>query len=359
MRTLTVTLLMVIVGMLLVPSTAGYYSWGTTAENMTLQTIREQRFRDLQEKIQVGTTSEIYRSYDEMTGDLQSLAMNHSDIMSLTSLGKTYEGRDLWLVKLSDNVSQEEDEPGVLFMGAHHGNEKPSYEVCLFFIEYLIQQYTDNGVPAVQDAVDSTQIYVIPMVNPDGVEAGTRKNCAPNYGSFGKKTEITSVGVDLNRNYGYRWFRYFLLIPFYKGATSFLDWSDAYRGCKPFSENETQAIRQFMQTHEITLSISYHSYGGLILYPWGYTLVPPEDKPLFVSIGENISLINGYLLSQSVYLYPTVGDTTDWMYGIYGVYALTIELGESFAPEDPLVLRELCVNHTAVNLYVCQRVLSL
>ena len=80
----------------------------------------------------VNTPSDLYHTYDEMTILLQSLARNHSDIMVVTSIGKTYEGRELWIVKLSDNVNQEENEPEVLFMGAHHGNEKPSYEVLLF-----------------------------------------------------------------------------------------------------------------------------------------------------------------------------------------------------------------------------------
>lgn len=359
MRKITISLSIIVIGMLLVPATSSLSSGGTIHGTAMLQTVREQRLRELHNNLQVGATSELYRSYDEMTEDLQRLATNYSQIMSLTSLGKTHEGRDLWLVKISDNVSQEEDEPGVLFMGAHHGNEKPSYEVCLFFIEYLLKEYTNSSLPEVRDAVNSTQIYVIPMVNPDGVEAGTRKNRAPNHGSFGRKTEITSIGVDLNRNYGYRWFRYFLLIPFYGRATSFFDRSEAYRGTQPFSENETQAIKQFMQTHEITLSLSYHTYGGFILYPWGYTILPPKDRLIFISIGENISRINDYIWSQSVYLYPTVGDACDWMYATYGVYAFTIELGESFAPDDPVLLQEMCLNHTTVNLYVCQRAVSL
>jgi carboxypeptidase T len=359
MRKITIALHIMFIGMLIVPSTYASFSWRTTDDDLVLETVREQRLRDIQNKIQAATTTDLYRSYDEMTVYLQSLAVNYSDIMSLSSIGKTHEGRDLWMVKLSDHVDQEEEEPSVLFMGAHHGNEKPSYEVCLFFIQYLVEQYANNSLPEVRDAINITQIYVLPMVNPDGVEAGTRKNCAPNHGSFGQKTEVTSVGVDLNRNYGYRWFRYFLLIPFYRGSTSFFDRSNAYRGYRPFSENETQAIRQFIDTHDITISISYHSYGRLILYPWGYTVLPVKDKPIFDSIGENISYINDYLSVQSVYLYPTVGDACDWMYGTYGVYAFTIELGESFAPEDPTLLQEMYVLHTNVNLYVCQRAQSI
>ena len=76
---------------------------------------------------------------------------NNSDIMHLESLDKTYEKRDIWFVKLSDNVSVDEDEPGVLLMGAHHGNEKPSFEVLIYFIKHIIDNYrkknTDNDKP--------------------------------------------------------------------------------------------------------------------------------------------------------------------------------------------------------------------
>ena len=68
--------------------------------------------------------------------------------MSLTSLGKTYEDRDIWLVKISDNVGTNDDEPEVLLMGAQHGNEKPSFEILIYFIKYIVDNYskknTDN-----------------------------------------------------------------------------------------------------------------------------------------------------------------------------------------------------------------------
>jgi carboxypeptidase T len=335
-------------------------SSGHTPNNHEMiRTAREQHLKEIKDQTPFVTPAGLYRTYEEMTVLLQSLATNHSEIMSLTSIGKTYEGRDLWLVKLSDNVSQDEDEPGVLLMGAHHGNEKPSYEVCLYFIQHMVEQYENSSLPEIRAALDSTQIYVIPMVNPDGVEAGTRKNRVPNHGLFGFRKEVTSLGVDLNRNYGYRWFRYFLLFPFYMSSTSLYDGSNVYRGQLPFSENETQAIREFMQNHSITIALSYHTYGNLILYPWGYTVVPPKDKPVFISISENISAINQYIFGQSIDLYPTIGDTCDWMYGTYGVYAFTIELGDSYAPLDPDVILEMCVLHTQVNLYVCQRAQSL
>lgn len=330
-------------------------SEGSLHGDLWVEAVRRQQRIDLWNENPARGPAGVYHTYDEMTALLWNLAENHSEIMSLTSIGKTYEGRDLWMVKLSDNVSQDEEEPGVLFMGAHHGDEKPSYEVCLYFLIYMVEHYDDNNTAEVRDAVDNNQIYIIPMVNPDGVEAGTRKNRSPNYGSFGLKKEVTSVGVDVNRNYGYKWLRFFLYLPFYMRSTSYVDSSVVYRGPYPFSENETQAIREFIDTHRILVCLSYHTFGKLVLYPWGFSRLPPKEKDLYVSLCENISSINQYVVAQSISLYPTIGDACDWMYGTYGVYCLTIELGDSYAPSEPEVVHEMCMIHTMVNLYVCHR----
>jgi carboxypeptidase T len=316
-----------------------------------LSMLRNQRFFEFQHHVPVSPLS-IYHSYAEMTTILFNLATNHSDIMSITSIGKTYEGRDLWLVKLSDNVTHEENEPGVLFTGSQHGNERPGYEILIYFIQYMVNYYQNTS--AVKDAIDKTQIYIIPMMNPDGVEAGTRKNMEPNHGWFGLQKTVTSVGVDLNRNYAGSWFLLFLR-PLFYSSTSYHDKSDVYRGPHPFSENETQAVQQFTGTHNITISIDYHTYGELILYPWGDTRRPAQDKPLFVSIGENISQLDNYTSVQSTSLYPTLGDICDWLYATHHVLAFTIELGTAYAPENPVVLQKMSVDHTKVNLYVCQR----
>ena len=96
-----------------------------------------------QSNMQYGTLNAMpydYFTYQEMTDLFHDLEENHSDIMSLISIGKTYEGRDIWMVKLSDNVTVDENEPGVLLMGAHHGDEKPSFEVLIFFIQHRFSQ---------------------------------------------------------------------------------------------------------------------------------------------------------------------------------------------------------------------------
>lgn len=259
-------------------------------------------------------------------------------------------------MKLSDNVSEQENEPGVLFLGAHHGDERPGYEILIYFIQYMAEYY--HNTSAVHDAIDHTQIYIIPMLNPDGVEAGTRKNKEPNHGWFGHQKTVTSIGVDINRNYEGHWPLLFLRPHFY-GATSFNDKSDVYRGPYPFSENETKAVRQFVETHNITISIDYHTFGELILYPWGYRILPAKDYLVLDSIGENISEFDNYTYEQSIYLYPTLGDTCDWMYATHHILAFTIELGTSYAPENPKVLHQMSVEHTKVNLYICQRAQSI
>jgi carboxypeptidase T len=301
-----------------------------------------------------------YHTYQELTDELHSLQVNHSDIMSLTSIGKTYEGRDIWMVKLSDNVDQEEDEPGVLFMAAHHGNEWPGIEICLFFIRYMIEQYDNDTNLEVRNAINTTQIFLIPMVNPDGVMIDSRKNNAPNHGPFGYSTSITSYGVNLNRNYDDPWFLAYLFPVRYYLPIILADSSFNYRGPYPFSENETKAVKNFAEAHDISLSISYHSYGEFIIYPWLHTTKQTPDELLFRSVGENITSINHYYLYvKNDRLIPryggTLGGSENWFYREKGTIAFTVEVGVQRRPTNPQTVYDLCTTQTEVHLYLCQR----
>ena len=338
--------------------------------------------------------SYVYYSYQKMTELLHDLVINHSNIMSISSLGKTYEGRDIWMVKLSDNVSNNEDEPGVLLMGAHHGNEKLSFEVLIFFIKHMVENYTkvntDNDLDGlvnedpidgfdndedglvdedpsedrVRDVINNSQIYLIPMVSPDGVEANTRKNRAPNYGPFGYSKEITSYGVNLNRNYGYKWYSFYLRPWRSSLRTSLNDSSYNYRGERPFCENETKAVKQFVEKHDIDISISYHSYGQIVFFPWIYCSKLTKDEILFRSIGRDITNINKYeLRGLTHYIFPryngALGTSEDWLYGVHRILSFLIELGRTRAPKDPDVVFEICKAHTGVNLYISERALTI
>jgi carboxypeptidase T len=193
------------------------------------------------------------------------------------------------------------------------------------------------------------------MVNPDGVESNTRKNCAPNYGAFGFKRDITSYGVDINRNYGFKWFRWFFFSKQYERSTQQFNTEHwGYRGEYPFSEKETQAIRDFVNQRDFKISISYHSYGQYILYPWAYSVDPPPDEQLFISIADGIKEINNYTIIQGASWYYVLGSSDDWLYGKKDILAFTIELGRTYAPTNYTMVSDICIKHAGVNFYTCE-----
>jgi carboxypeptidase T len=331
-----------------------------------------------------------YFTYPEMSDLLLNLQENHSNIMKLESLGKTFEGRDIWMVKLSDNPNEDENEPGVLFMAAHHGNEKASFEVLIYFIRHMINMYNlentdddsdglinedpidgldndddgeideDPSEDRVRNVINNTQIFVIPMVSPDGVEANSRKNRAPNYGPFGNSNEITSYGVNLNRNYDDYWFLYYIFPTNYHLMINTIDTSFNYRGPQPFSENETKAVRDFVNKQDISISLSFHSFSEVIIYPWMHTSKPAPDEELFISIGENMSRINDYYLyTGRNYILPryggTLGSSENWLYREHGIISFTMELCREYAPTNPDDILSACYNHVGVNLFICER----
>ena len=209
-------------------------------------------------------------------------------------------------------------------MGCHHAREWISVEVPFLFGKYLLDNYGLD--PQVRALVDAAEIWIVPIVNPDGLEYSIhvyrywRKNRRANAdGTF---------GVDINRNYGYAW-----------GAdnegSSGYPGSDIYRGTGPFSEPETAAVRTLFASAGIDFRalISFHSYGQYILYPWGYTAAPaPDDAALGTVAAAMAGLMAGvqgtaYTYGQaSQALYLTNGDTVDWAYSLRGAPAFTVEL---------------------------------
>ena len=290
-----------------------------------------------------------YYTYQQMTELFQDLETEHSDIMKLESYGKTYEGRDIWFVKISDNVELEEDEPGVLLLGTHHGDEKIAFELLIYFIKYVINNYeTDTRV---KNAVDSTQICLIPMINPDGAEANIRKNCNPDK----------EHGVNTNRNFGYDW-QYYELFPdiFYDEWTS-EPTSGNYRGPAPDSETETQAVKRVAESFTINISLSYHSGAEVVFYPWYHTTEKTPHENLFIEIGEEMGEISGYpLWTGTNPLIPklggTLGTSENYLYGEHTILAYTVEASRIKSPTNSNTVTEICEKNTEVHLYLCEKV---
>jgi len=284
----------------------------------------------------------LYHSYTEMVADIHAVETAHPDIVHVFSIGKSYQGRDIWAAKISDNVGTDENEPEVLFDALHHAREHLTVEQALYLFHLLADGYGHDT--QITSLVDTREIWIIFAVNPDGFEydltctgsshppyCAWRKNRQPNAGS-------SAIGTDLNRNYAYDWGCC--------GGSSSSKSSITYRGPKALSAPESRAVTNFVLSRvvggiqQIRAHITFHTNGQLILWPYGHTKtdIPPDmsvdDHRVFVAIGKAMAARNGYKAEQSSDLYITDGDEIDWMYGRQRIFSYTIEL---YPPETPTV----------------------
>jgi carboxypeptidase T len=270
-----------------------------------------------------------YHTYQEMVVKLQSLAGAYPDLLRLVSVGQSWEtvqgraDRELWALRIRSDPEGADARPKVLFVAALHARELATVEVALKLAAYLLESYlTDADVAYL---LDTRETWVVPMANPDGhihAEEGQswRKNTNDSEGPC--SIPPNSYGVDLNRNFPYQW----------GGIGSGSDPCDlTYRGSGPLSEPEDHALANLIQEQGFGLTVSYHSYGEMILYPWGYTTSPPSDEELLAAIAEKMASHNGYRWGQSSeILYRTNGDLADWAYQEVGALSFTVELGPSY-----------------------------
>ncbi|GIE81685.1 carboxypeptidase T [Actinoplanes philippinensis] len=297
-----------------------------------------------------------YHNYAETIAEVNAVVAAYPAIASKRVIGKSYEGRDIVAVKISDNVGTDESEPEVLYDANHHAREHLTVEQALYLLGQFTRTYaTDTRV---KNIVDTREIWIIPMVNPDGVEydiaSGSyrswRKNRQPNSGS-------SNVGTDLNRNYGYNWG----CCGGSSGSTS----SATYRGPSAFSAPETKVIRDFVNSRvvggvqQIKAAIDFHSYSKLVLWPYGHTTantatgMNADQANTFATLGRQLAATNGYTPQQSSDLYITDGDSLDWLWGVHKIFAFTFELypgssgGGGFYPPASVIPAETARNRTA------------
>jgi hypothetical protein len=283
-----------------------------------------------------------YHTYAEMQSLLDSLATAYPALCKIDTLGTTYEGRVVRAIKISDNAHVDENEPEVFIMGCHHAREIMSVEVPLLFAKYLLQHYGSDTLVA--RLVNTRELWVAPMINPDG-HVYVEQNHAGSSNNWWRKNRRPngdgSYGVDLNRNYSYLW-------GLDNVGSSPTPSNEVYRGTAAFSEPETRAVRDFCARHHFAEAISYHSYGDLILYDWGYGPYFTIEQELFAALGDTLGRGTGYLVGNVATgaIYVTNGGSDDWMYGDVTtknkIYSFTVEvntLGEGgFGPSESLIL---------------------
>jgi hypothetical protein len=266
-----------------------------------------------------------YKTLSEIYDYIDLLILFYPGLVSeKVSIGQTIEGRPTWAVKISDNPNIDEDEIEILYTAAIHAREVITPEVLFYYMDYLLGNY---GVdPQVTYLVDNREMWFVPVVNPDGYFYN--QVIAPSGGGLWRKNRRNngdgSFGVDLNRNFGHAWG--------YDDIGSSPDGSqNTYRGTGPFSEPETQNIRDFIIAHNFLITVYYHSYSNLVLWPWGYIRSVTPDNDIFAQMGDSIAAYNGYDPGPSWSLYLVNGDSDDWGYAEQTAknknFAITLEVG--------------------------------
>jgi len=231
--------------------------------------------------------SKAFHDYYSLTTELQNIASTYPNITNLYELGQSVQGRSIWGLKITDNPDIEENEPEIQFEGCHHGNEYMSVEMPLKLAWLLVENYSID--PTVTDLVNNREIWIVPLVNPDGRQLSQRYN---------------ANGVDLNRDYGYM----------HGGSTP-----------APFSQPETQVMRAHQLENNMVLAYSYHTAAEYVNYVWDYKPQDSPDEPWIDMISQVYADYSGYVKTQGFDWYQTTGASDDGNYGCFGNINTIIE----------------------------------
>jgi hypothetical protein len=254
-----------------------------------------------------------FRTYSEVVRDIFEIHTDHPNITTEPfSIGRSIEGRELYVIKVSDNPTIEEDEPEIFFNALIHAREPIGMTIIMELINCLTDRYgRDHRITYL---VDNREIFFLPVLNPDGYTYNEHTN--PHGGGMWRKNRRLnhdgSYGVDLNRNWGFNW-------GYNNLGSSPIPNAGNYRGTDPFSEPETDAVRQFCNSQSFAFTLNFHAYSNKMLYswsipyePWGYTL----DDPTFQFLSLIMSQWNQYEYGPPWdILYQVNGDACDWQYG--------------------------------------------
>jgi len=254
-----------------------------------------------------------YHDFTSVESHLRRIVAEHPEIATLEEYGKSKEGRPLFVLKLSDNVAQDETESEVMMTSSTHGDELISVEVLFGILDALVAGYGNDT--RITRMIDEHELFFIPVVNPDGY---TRKSRYAN-------------GVDPNRDYPWP--------------------NDPSK-----SPNECiKAVMSFFQGRDIKGSIDYHASGGMVMYPWAYTSqsVPSIDERKFASLTAKMAATNGYQHGQIPdLLYTAQGSSADYYYWKKASISLGLEIGDSKIPSSSSIPRYVKENLEAAFLFI-------
>jgi hypothetical protein len=276
----------------------------------------------------------VYHTYDQITARAEVLMAQRPGLMTRFQIGETTQfHRPIYAYRLSNDATRVHDRPAVLFDGCHHADEVMGAEIVLSLMEKLVAGYGSD--PLVTQWLNMLEIYLVPVVNVDGhtyVTSGHdprwRKNARDVNGDG--IVGVFPEGVDVNRGYSFNWAM---------GGTNDPEGA-SFRGAHPFSEAENRAMQNLADQRQLLMSISYHSQGEVIYYPWLWGEMKAPDHKVIERIAADVASAITKMDGSGSYAISPGGPSSQsypWFYGRRGVLDMIIETGKGshlFPPED-------------------------
>lgn len=275
-----------------------------------------------------------YHSYATTNGlaaELQRLATEFPEVVKLTSIGRSLQGRDILALKLSDNPAADEGEPVVILTSGIHAKEWIAVETLLYATVDLVNRYGID--PEATRLLDTRAVWVVPMVNPDGrvidgIDDGNDPSYVRNWRKNARDNNGDGMwdlcdGVDVNRNFELGW----------GVGASTSQCHEEYQGPAAWSEPETRAVRDFITARRPAVVTDFHAYGNEILYPWGYLMTPAPDDARLKAVASELAALVPPSSARQAGLYGAEGGAIDdWAYATTHALTFTVEVGNENRP---------------------------
>ncbi|MFD1062090.1 M14 family zinc carboxypeptidase, partial [Winogradskyella litorisediminis] len=257
-------------------------------------------------------------TYDQVLEELDDMKRLYPNLISRRKNASptnqlTIEGRTQWMVRISDNPEVDEpEEPETLYQSLIHSREAVTVMAQLYYMWYLLENYDSD--PAIRNLVNNHAMYFIPVFNPDGFVYNEQQ--APNGGGFQRKNRNVGSngcstyanGIDLNRNSAYYWGN--------GGASLTNGCSDTFAGSGPFSENETQIMRDFVFEHDFKIALNHHSFKNAMLHAYAGTSIENPRPDEYSKYNHDMTFYNRYAHGPSTSISGlNSGNMNDWMLG--------------------------------------------
>ncbi|XP_072384942.1 carboxypeptidase D-like isoform X3 [Diabrotica undecimpunctata] len=263
-----------------------------------------------------------YHNYEKMTSFLRQTTARYPELTALYSIGKSVQGRDLWVMVVSASPYEHMiGKPDVKYIANMHGNEAVSRELMLQLIHYLVTNYSSDSY--IRWLLDNTRIHIMPSMNPDGFEVSKEGNCDGSQGRYNAR------GFDLNRNF-----------------------PDYFKQNNKRTQPETEAVKEWISKIQFVLSGSLHGGALVASYPFDSTpnslfqsfstpsLTPDDDvfKHLAISYATNHGKMSRGVscktsrtafrrgITNGAEWYPLTGGMQDYNYVWYGCMEVTLEV---------------------------------